>query len=317
MAKVSVIVPVYKVEKYLEKCLESLVNQTLSDIEIVIVNDGSPDNSEKVIETYAKRYSNKIKYVKKQNGGLSSARNYGMPYATGEYVAFLDSDDYVELNMYESMYNKAVEGNYDMVECNFIWEYTNRIKIDIGEKYKGTNEALEKARVVAWNKLYKRDVLINSNILFPKGLRYEDVEFFYKILPSLNKIGFVDDAFIHYVQRNNSISNTQNERTKEIFSILDNVLTFYKNNKLYDKYKKELEYTYTRYLLCSSLKRMVKIKDKDIKNNLLNETWIRLNENFPHWKKNDILQKKKIKNLYMRSINKYTFKIYCKLFQII
>lgn len=317
MAKVSVIVPVYKVEKYLEKCLESLVNQTLSDIEIVIVNDGSPDNSEKIIEIYSKRYLNKIKYVKKQNGGLSSARNYGIPYATGEYIAFLDSDDYVELNMYELMYNKAIEDNYDMVECNFIWEYKNKTKIDIGEKYKGTNEALEKARVVAWNKLYRRDVLINSNILFPEGLRYEDVEFFYKILPSLNKIGFVDNAFIHYVQRDNSISNTQNERTKEIFNILDNVLIFYKNNELYGKYKEELEYTYTRYLLCSSLKRMVKVKDKVIRDKLLSETWIRLNENFPHWKKNSILQKKRIKNLYMRSINKFTFNIYCKLFQVI
>lgn len=317
MAKVSVIVPVYKVEKYLEKCLESLVNQTLSDIEIVIVNDGSPDNSEKIIEIYSKRYPNKIKYVKKQNGGLSSARNYGIPYATGEYIAFLDSDDYVELNMYELMYDKAIEDNYDMVECNFIWEYTNKAKIDIGEKYKGTNEALEKARVVAWNKLYRRDVLINSNILFPEGLRYEDVEFFYKILPSLNKIGFVDNAFIHYVQRDNSISNTQNERTKEIFNILDNVLIFYKNNELYEKYKEELEYTYTRYLLCSSLKRMVKVKDKVIRDKLLSETWIRLNENFPHWKKNSILQKKRIKNLYMRSINKLTLNIYCKLFQVI
>lgn len=317
MPKVSVIVPVYNVEKYIRNCLDSLINQTLLDIEIVIVNDGSPDNSEDIIEHYLKKYSNKMKYVKKENGGLSSARNYGIPYATGEYVAFLDSDDYVELNMYETMYNKAVEGNYDMVECNFIWEYPKRKKVDIGEKYNGTKEALEKARVVAWNKLYKREILVNSNIIFPKGLRYEDVEFFYKILPNLNKIGFVEEAFVHYVQRDNSISNTQNERTKEIFTVLDNVLSFYKEHWVWDTYKQELEYTYTRYLLCSSLKRMVKIEDEKVRNQLLEETWQRLNGNFPHWKQNAILHKMGMKNLYMRSVNDFSFKLYCKLLRMI
>lgn len=317
MPKVSVIVPVYKVEQYLEKCLESLVNQTLSDIEIVIVNDGSPDNSEKIIENYLEKYPNKIKYVKKENGGLSSARNFGVPHAMGEYIAFLDSDDYVELNMYEIMYKKALEGNYDMVECNFIWEYPNKKKIDIGDKYNGTHEALEKARVVAWNKLYIREALLNSNITFPEGLRYEDVEFFYKILPCLNKIGFVEEAFIHYIQRDNSISNTQNERTKEIFTILDNVIAYYKEQGLYEEYKQELEYTYARYLLCSSLKRMVKIGDKEIRKKLLKETWQRLNTTFPNWRKNKLLRKKGMKNLYLRSVNKFTYKIYCFLLGVI
>ena len=215
------------------------------------------------------------------------------------------------------MYNKSIEDNYDMVECNFIWEYPKKKKIDITEKYEGTSEALEKARVVAWNKLYKREVLLTSNITFPEGLRYEDVEFFYKILPSLNKIGFVEEAFVHYIQRDNSISNTQNERTKEIFTILDNVLEFYKQQDLMNKYKTELEYTYTRYLLCSSLRRMVKIADNETREKLLQETWHRLNINFPNWKKNPLLLKKRKKNLYMRTVNDFTFKLYCKLFHMI
>lgn len=315
MPKVSVIVPVYKVESYLRKCLDSLVHQTLSDIEIIIVNDGSPDHSEEIIHQYQEKYPEKIKYLKKENGGLSSARNYGMPYATGEYVAFLDSDDYVEFNMYETMYQKAKEGNFDMVECNFIWEYPRKKKVDIGQKYEGTKEAIEKARVVAWNKLYKKEVLQNSNVLFPEGLRYEDVEFFYKIVPYLKKIGFVEEAFVHYIQRENSISNTQNERTKEIFIVLDHVIAFYKEQGLWEKYQQELEYTYARYLLCSSLKRMTHIGDKQIRKQLLKETWERLNQNFPSWKQNKLLHKKGMKNRYLRTVNHCTFQLYCYLLQ--
>ena len=144
MIKVSVIVPVYNVEDYIEKCLNSLVNQTLEDIEIIIVNDGSKDNSENIIKSFLSRYPQKIKYLKKENGGLSDARNYGIPYATGEYIAFLDSDDYVELDTYENMYNLAKKENSDMVECNFIWEYPNKARIDIGTTYNNKHEMIEK-----------------------------------------------------------------------------------------------------------------------------------------------------------------------------
>lgn len=238
---------------------------------------------------------------------------FGIPLATGDYIAFLDSDDYVEKNMYELLYEKAVEGDYDMVECNFIWEYPRNCKIDVGVQYHNPKEALEKARVVAWNKLYKRQIIEAANIQFPKGLRYEDVEFFYKILPSLNKIGFVKEPLVHYVQRENSISNTQNERTKEIFTILDHVLDFYHEKGLYEEYKEELEYTYTRYLLCSSLKRMTKVGDKQVQKELLAQTWEKLNETFPSWKKNKILHKPSWKNYYMRTMNRVTFKLYTTL----
>lgn len=318
MPKVSVIVPVYNVEKYLIKSLDSLVNQTLEDIEIIVVNDGSTDNSKKIIEVYKEKYQDKIKYLEKPNGGLSDARNFGIPHATGEYIAFLDSDDYVELDTYEKMYNKAKEENADMVECDFIWEYPNKTKIDTGIIYKNKKEMLTYARVVAWNKLIKRDLLEKYKIEFPKGLRYEDVEFFYKMVPYYNKVSFVKEPLIHYIQRESSISKVQNERTKEIFEVLDNVIEYYKNKNLYNEYKDELEYTYTRLLLCSSLFRMVKIKDKKVKKELLNTTWTNLRKKFPNWKKNKILKENKsIKNLYMKTINKISYKIYCTIFSIV
>lgn len=318
MTKVSVIVPVYNVEDYIEKCLNSLVNQTLEDIEIIIVNDGSKDNSENIIKSFLSRYPQKIKYLKKENGGLSDARNYGIPYATGEYIAFLDSDDYVELDTYENMYNLAKKENSDMVECNFIWEYPKKIKKDIGKKYSGKHETIEKIRVVAWNKLIKRQVIEKSKIQFPKGYRYEDVEFTYKLIPYLENISFLKEPCIHYIQRQNSISNMQNERTKEIFVVLNNVIKYYKELGIYEEYKDELEYVYTRYLLCSSLLRMVKIKEKKTRKEILNLTWENLNKNFPNWKCNKILKKNKsIKDKYIKSVNKFTYKIYCFIFRSI
>ena len=311
MPKVSIIVPFYNVEKYIDKCLKSLVNQSLADIEIIVVNDGSQDESKKIVLEYKEKYPDKIVYLEKTNGGLSDARNYGMKYANGAYIAFLDSDDYVELTTYEKLYNKAIETNADMVECDFYWEYPDKKIHDQNANYKSESDMYANARVVAWNKLYKRDILLNSNIEFPKGLRYEDVEFFYKMLPKLKKIELINEPLIHYVQRESSITNVQNERTSEIFTILDNIVEYYKQNNIYEKYKVELEYMYTRILLGSSLKRIVKIPNKEVKKELLKRTIDTVYEKFPNWKNNIILKKnKEIKALYLKTINRFTFKIY-------
>lgn len=311
MPKVSVIVPFYNVEGYIEKCLETLVNQTLKDIEIILVNDGSKDRSIEIVKMFLQQYPDKITYLEKENGGLSDARNYAIPYAKGEYIAFLDSDDYVEKDMYESMYELAKKENSDMVECDFYWEYPNKTKEDIGRIYHEKKEMLEKVRVVAWNKLIKREILEKTGIQFPKGYRYEDVEFTYKLIPYLEKVSFLKKPCIHYVQREGSISNSQNERTREIFDVLEHVISYYKENEIYDIYKEELEYVYIRYAFCSSLLRIVKIKDEEIQEKLLDETWRNVNEKFPNWKKNSLLKKNKsLKDFYLKTINKTTYKLY-------
>ena len=279
MPKISIIVPVYNVEKYIAKCLKSLTLQTLQGIEIIIVNDGSLDRSIDIIEKYVKENPTKIKYYEKKNGGLSSARNYGIEYATGEYVAFLDSDDYVEINMYEEMYNLAKKENADMVECDFIWEWEYGKKVyDKRKEYKTKEDMMKKPRVVVWNKIYKREILNKNKIRFPEGLIYEDMEFFYKLLPHLNKISYINKYFVHYIQRKDSISNKQTKKIEDIFKILDNIFDYYKEQNLYNQYEKELKYMKKRILLGSSLKRILKIKDarnkkkSDSKNsNLFNE----------------------------------------------
>lgn len=318
MPKVSIIVPIYNVEKYLKRCIDSLIEQTLDDIQIILVNDGSTDNSGKIAKEYAIKHQDKIIYLEKENGGLSDARNYGLPYATGEYIAFLDSDDYIDKEAYKAMYDKVKQENADYIECDFIWEYPNKLKEDKRVDYTNKKEMLAFVRVVAWNKLIKREIIEENKFKFPKGLRYEDVEFTYKLIPHLNKVSYIDKCFIHYTQRENSIANVQNARTAEIFTILDDVISYYKENEFYKEYEDELEYNYARYLLCSSLKRICKIHDKETRTRLINETWDSLNSKFPNWKQNKILKTVNVgKNKYMRTINKFTYKIYTKLFQLI
>ena len=320
MKSVSVIVPFYNVEGYIGRCLDTLVKQTLGDIEIILVNDGSKDRSKIVVDKYLKEYPEKIVYLEKENGGLSDARNYAIPYAKGEYIAFLDSDDYVEYTMYKDMYELAKKENSDMVECDFYWEYPykNKTKEDKGLIYNGKKEMIEKVRVVAWNKLIKKDILEKSKIIFPKGYRYEDVEFTYKLVPYLNKVSFLKKPCVHYIQREGSISNNQNERNKEIFDVLGHVIDFYKENDLYEEYKDELEYIYIRYAFCSSLLRIVKIKDQNIQQELLDLTWEKVNTNFPEWKKNPILKSKKdLKSIYLKTINKFTYEMYTTILSLI
>ena len=317
MKSVSVIVPFYNVENYIEKCLGTLVNQTLEDIEIILVNDGSTDRSMVVVKKFLERYPDKITYLEKENGGLSDARNYALPYAKGEYIAFLDSDDYVEKTMYKDMYELAKKEDSDMVECNFYWEYPDKKKEDVGVVYNGKKEMLEKVRVVAWNKLIKKEVLEKSKVTFPKGYRYEDVEFTYKLIPYLDKVSFLKKPCKHYIQREGSISNNQNERNKEIFDVLEHVIDFYKENDLYDEYKDELEYIYIRYAFCSSLLRIVKIKDEFVQRKLLDLTWEKVNTTFPNWKKNPVLKKKKdLKSIYLKTITKFTFEMYSTLLSL-
>ena len=312
MPKVSVIVPVYNVEQYLSRCLTSLINQTLEDIEIIVVNDGSTDGSERIIKEY-KRNNSKIIAVNKENGGLSSARNFGLYYATGEYFAFLDSDDYVYRNIYKKMYEKAKATNSDYVECDFIWKYEKNEKIDTGYRYKNKKEMFQTGRVVAWNKLIKREIIENNELKFPVGLYYEDVEFFYKLIPHINKFSFIEEPLVYYVQRESSIVNKQDHRTRHIFIALEHVMNYYIKLGLYDEYKDEIEYTYTRLLLCSSLKRISDIEDEVTKLLIYNETWHNLNKKFPDWKKNPILKKDNSpKGIYMKLMNKFTYKIFTK-----
>ncbi|MBP5683928.1 MAG: glycosyltransferase [Bacilli bacterium] len=257
--KVSVIVPVYNVEKYIDKCLDSLVKQTLKDLEIIVVNDGSPDNSEKIIQKYAKKYKN-IKYLVKENGGLSDARNYGLKYAKGEYIAFLDSDDYVSADMYEKMYEKAISEDFDMVVCDINYLYPdNTLRVDGGikEDTKDIKKTFLTIHPAAWNKIFKKELFTNK-VFFKKGVWFEDVEFIYRLLPYVKSIGVIHEAYNQYVQREGSITNTINPKIYDYISNMNGVVEYFKKNKLYDNYQKELEYAYVRYIYATFIRSIAK-----------------------------------------------------------
>ena len=177
MKKVSIIVPFYNVEEYIERSIKSLVEQSLEDIEIILVNDGSKDGSEEIAKEYKRKYPDKIVYLEKENGGLSDARNYALPYATGEYIAFLDSDDYVEEEMYEEMYVTAKMDKADIVECDYLWEYPEETIESKGRAYKDRKDMLLNARVVAWNKLIKKEIARNIKVA-NSPLNYEQTSDF-------------------------------------------------------------------------------------------------------------------------------------------
>ena len=315
--KVSVIVPVYNVEKYLDKCLNSLVNQTLEEIEIIVVNDGSKDNSQQIIDDYAFKYPAKVKPLFKENGGLSDARNYGMPYATGEYIGFIDSDDFVDTDMYEVMYKEAKAGDYQIVECNLHHTFNDYEDTEIGEHITDKKRLIMDGRSVVWNKIYKRDWLMNTGVTFHKGIIYEDVEFFVKLVPYMDRYANVEPAFVHYVQRNSSINNKSSLKTLDILTVLGELKNYYEEKGFYDEYRDALEYLFTRILLCSSMSRMCGIPDKKDRKSALNKNLDMLYSNFPEWRKNKYLKANhSAKGIFMKSINRCTYSIYSILIPI-
>lgn len=302
--KVSLIVPIYNVEKFLEKCLDSLVAQTLDGMEIILVDDGSTDNSSRIAAQYAVKYDN-MQLLHKVNGGLSDARNYGMKYATGKYIAFLDSDDYVEPEMYQKLYEKAEEDNSDIVECNLYHDFQDSITPEYGNKIYDKGEMIRIGRSVVWNKIYRRDWLEQQGVLFPKGLIYEDVEFFCEIVPGIRKMSYIDDVLIHYVQRSVSINNKSTIKTKQILVILKNIIQYYKEKHIFNEYSQSIEYLCIRIILCSSYMRMIRIADKAQRQETLRANYAFLEKEFPRWKKNVYLKKQKdFKGIYMKLMNK-------------
>lgn len=311
MIKVSVIVPVYNVERYLRKCLDSLLCQTLEEIEFIAVNDGSTDSSQEILNEYMQK-TDKLRCFIKENGGLSDARNYGFPFAGGEYIGYVDSDDFVDADMFQVMYEKAKESDSDIVECNLRHVFPDNSRdVEIMERFYDRGSLLCFGRHVVWNKIYRRTWLAQTKVCFPVGLIYEDVEFFSKLVPYIRRYDYVDIAPIYYVQRAGSINNFASAKTMHIFQILENIAAFYKENGFYAEYERQLEYLYSRILLCSSFSRMCCIPDASIRGNALHKNWTFLVQAYPNWRRNPVLKERRSRHeLFMKTINAATYAVY-------
>ncbi|MPS74231.1 MAG: glycosyltransferase [Chryseobacterium sp.] len=228
--KVSIIVPVYNVELYLEKCLLSLVNQTLQDIEILVVNDGSKDNSQQIIEKFQKDHPNKIFGFIKENGGLSDARNFGIDRAKGQYLGFVDSDDYVSETMFEEMYDLAEKHQAEMTICNLQKVDENGNITQKLTQLPGFPEkiVLEENLSVfsdisyfACNKLFKKELF--QNIRFKRGIHFEDIELIPQLLLDCNILAFTPNYHYQYLERQDSISKSHTTKGLDILRAVETV----------------------------------------------------------------------------------------------
>lgn len=219
MAKVSIIVPVYNVEKYLRKCLDSLINQTLKDIEIICVNDGSKDNSPKILEEYAKK-DNRIIVINQENAGLSVARNSGIYIAKGEYIGFVDSDDWVDLDFFEKLYYSATSNDTDIAVGGIIRvtgikkkKFLNFEKETLTDNVNLKFELCDvPEKSYVWNKIYKTEKLKEIGLEFEKGIFYEDCIFTPQALFYLGKIVTVPNIYYYYLRRGNSTVKQRSEK---------------------------------------------------------------------------------------------------------
>lgn len=308
--KLSIIVPVYNVEQYLKRCLNSIFNNTFQDFELIIINDGSTDKSEDVILEFVDKYKDKIIYLSKKNAGVSIARNDGIKKARGNYITFIDSDDYIEPNMFETMMKKMAQDDFDIVVCDakIVYEDSNDSRVvssgyiqDLYHKNR-IRETMPVFYPVMWNKIYKTEIV--KKIQFTSGVWYEDMEYLLKLYPHINSIGVVKKPLYNYLQRKNSITYTYNDKLYDIINNMERVIDYYKLEGVYDEYKDEIEYLYARYAFTTFPKRLAKCRDKTKYNKGIEFAFGKVEEHFPNYKQNRYLNMVGIKGRYIKCFNR-------------
>lgn len=275
----SIVVPVYNVEKYLRECLESILNQTFTDFELILVDDGSKDSSPLICDEYAQK-DGRIKVIHKQNGGLSDARNVGTNEAKGKYIVYIDSDDYYcDNDFLTKLYQKAHETGADViaykfkkyledenefVECTFNCPDFDK-KDSLAERidYLVKQDAFYCS---AWSKSFKRSIVSENNIEFEKGLLGEDQEWYYHLLLIISSIEFLDEPFVVYRQRSNSITSSWKiKNLKDCVYIIEKWSKKIQNSELDNNYKDSLLNSVAK-LYCNLLIAYTRFDDKEKKN---------------------------------------------------
>ncbi len=253
--KISIIVAAYNIEKYIRRCLLSISEQSMKDIEIIVVNDGSTDNTLNIIEEIIKK-DRRIKLISQKNCGSIEARKTGLKYATGEYILFVDGDDWLEKDCLEKLYKEAKKDSYDIVMYNAFWVNKDKKKLMSTFDNKINRESdllsylfLGKIMPAIWAKLIKRSFICENNIQFPKDISYaEDLATVASLLINKPKVSFIEDSLYNYYQREDSITKKNDNRILEVDEAITFIENQLKSSLLYDKYKKEFEYMVYEHL---------------------------------------------------------------------
>ncbi len=314
--KLSIVVAIYNLEDYLPRCLDALVNQTLEDIEILCVDDGSTDSAPEIVDDYAKRYPELVKAFHKENGGEFTTRNYGLERATGEYVTFVDTDDYVESTWAEKLYNAASENDADLAVCAFerIDTKTNKVVATNMTQYGNSVKEISKdddfevfINPAPWNKIYKLDKVKDLRFLNFRG--FNDMIFLTSSFSKIERIAFVPDVLYHYYLRYDSQIHSVNKKDVENFKkyLLDLKELYIKENK-YDEMKYMLDLMVFIHLGTSVMYRASYDKSINIKK-MIKETIEYMDKNFSTWRKSPYLKfgfslKKGFKHIGLWGISK-------------
>lgn len=310
---VSIVVPIYNVEKYLAKCVESILVQTYDNLEIILVNDGATDNSRSVAEEYETK-DKRVIVLDKPNGGLSDARNFGIKHAHGDFILFIDSDDFIKPTMIETMLTRLIETNSDICVCDMEYLYDDgRVEFASGGDFDVTSEKLLTINNSACNKMYKTSMF--NDIEFPLGKYYEDLATIPILMYKANKVCKVNETFYVYYQRSGSIAHSANKKIFDIYYAIDRCIQYLKvnNGKLEDINK--LKSLYILHGLDITTVRIKDFDDKEIRKEYLKENMDMLKQYYPDYK-NDILyknaniKKKMIFKLMERNLMGAVLKIY-------
>lgn len=295
--KLSVVVAVYNLEEYLPRCLEALVNQTLQDIEILCVDDGSTDSAPQIIDEYVKKYPSKVKAFHKLNGGEFTTRNYGLERAVGEYVTFVDTDDYVEKEWAQKLYDAVKSNDADLAVCGFerIDLKTNKVvatnMTNFGKTVKKINckdDFLLFINPAPWNKIYKREKIKNLRFLPFRG--FNDTMFLASCYTNMEKIAFIDDVLYHYYLRYDSQIHTVNKQDVEnLKKYLLEVKKLYEETGRYEEMRYILDTFAFLHLGTSVMYRVSYDETVDIKK-ILKDTIKYLDDNFTNWRKSPFLK---------------------------
>ncbi|MBQ8042986.1 MAG: glycosyltransferase [Clostridia bacterium] len=313
--KLSIVLPVYNTEKYVRKCLESIFASDFQDFELILINNASKDGSEQILLEFKEKYEDKIIYLKREDCDISEARNLGIEKATGKYITFIDSDDYIEKDMLSLMVDKIDSENFDMVACDVKLVYEAEDKVNtLSSGYE--QDLFHKDKIkqtmlvyypVMWNKVYKTEII--KSVKFTKGVWYEDMEYLLRLYPAINSIGAVKKSLYNYLQRKNSITYTYNDKLYDIINNMENVIKYYKEKGIYDEYKDEIEYLYARYAFTTFPKRLSKCKNKEKYNKGIEFAFKKVKENFPDYKSNRYLSTMGAKGIYIKHFNKLLAKV--------
>lgn len=283
--KVSVIVPAYNTKDYMEECLDSILNQTIDEIEILVVDDGSTDGTTDIIKKYEKKYPEKIKAFYKPNGGQAEARNVGLSHATGEYLGFVDSDDWIDPEMYLEMYDKAKSENADIVICDTTDHYADR------QVYHHASQFEDKFSVTpsACNKIFRREFV--GNMIFPVGIWYEDFEFTTKNLMKTENISVIHKSFYHcHCRQVSTMTNNNSEKNLDIITVFEHLTEFANENSMQDQYKETFEYLHIDHILISTINRLEQQKSNN-KKAVIKTMRKSVKERYPKFYKDDVFKK--------------------------